>query len=69
MWIRTKTGEMVNIEDYRVIRVEQTFVVARKLDDHSVLFHGDEAACQRVFNAILDCLTMGLPLHDTTRDA
>lgn len=69
MWIRTKIGEMVNIEDYRVIRVELTSVVARKLDDHSVLFHGDEAASQRVFNSILDCLAMGLPLYDTTRDA
>ena len=64
MWIRTRTNEMVNIEEYRVIRVEATSVLARKLDDHSVLFHGDEAACQRVFVAILDSLVLGVPLFD-----
>lgn len=68
MWIRTKTNEMVNIEEYRVIRVEATSVLARKLDDHSVLFHGDEAACQRVFVAILDCLATGLPLYEVTHE-
>jgi hypothetical protein len=67
MWVRTKVDEMINIEKYCVIRVESTSVVARKLDDHLVLFHGNEAACRRALNMILDGLVMALPLVDVTQ--
>ena len=64
MWVLGQKNQIINLNIYKIIHIENDKLIARNGREYQIIFDGEQEICEELYYKIIDGLTMDVPLLD-----